>query len=731
MSAALDWRTAPVAVIAGMSDTRLKKQLPYRAQPLGELLANCQPQSAPKKSALAFLPSLYAEFDARDHAAQRERGQFVALVGDIDKGNHPLDLVADKVAAVVGEAAWTIYSTASARPDDRRWRVVIPLAEAVGFDVWHDAQLALVEALRGDGFELDMSAARAGQIAFLPNVPAEARDAANEPLFFERVASDPAAPGLELWHGTIADAIASLQAQREADDAERERIKAEAIKRRPRNPASSDDGGSMIEAFNRENTLSTMLERHGYEQSPRHGQDWRSPMQTSDSFATRVIEGGKWISLSASDAASGLGERCAAGCFGDAFDLFAHFEHGGDRKAALRVLHTERKASNSRHSEPPTSQGQEKAKTYQGEHKGGASHLPMMWWHDVTPQLNDLWLIKKLVPATGLCVIYGHPGSGKTFLALDFAFHVATGRDWHDRKVKQGLVVYVAAEGQAGLRNRITALKAHYGDQQIALALVPTAIDLQAHNADTPRLIELIKGAAEECGYDPALIVIDTLSKTFGGGKENTDDMATYVANCGLVANAFECCVAPVHHRPKDAESSEPRGHSSLKGGADTVILVEAGVTKKATVTKQKDAEIGERILFNLLPIRLGEDEDGEEVTSCVVLPATIDMNVSANPVAQARAKLSDKNKIVLRELGQALVHDGVAVPGEIPDTVINRAGTLKVARIDAWRTRAEAALRTGSDSKPDTARRTFDRAREALQGKGIIGVWEGFAWEL
>ena len=53
--------------------------------------------------------------------------------------------------------------------------------------------------------------------------------------------------------------------------------------------------------------------------------------------------------------------------------------------------------------------------------------LPLEWFADMEPQLSGLWLIKKLIPAHGLALIFGHPGSGKSFVALDFAFHVALG----------------------------------------------------------------------------------------------------------------------------------------------------------------------------------------------------------------------------------------------------------------------------------------------------------------
>lgn len=342
MNAAIDWRTVPVPVIAGLGDTRKNGAQPYAVKPLGELISTATPANLPKNKAFAFLPSLYAGTDARSHTAQRERGQFVALVGDVDDGDHPLARIETAIDQLASGVARTIYSTASAAEDRKRWRIIVPLASALPYADWRDAQLALADHMASKGIVLDTCAARPGQISYLPNVPEDARAPDGEPWFFQRAASDLDAPGLSVWSGTIANLIASIRAKRTADDAERDRIKREAFQRRARGPISSGDSGSMIEAFNRDNPITTLLDRYGYTQSPRHPEDWRSPHQTSESYATRVIDADKWISLSGSDAAAGLGERCSSGCFGDAFDLFVHFEQGGDRKAALRELYRER-----------------------------------------------------------------------------------------------------------------------------------------------------------------------------------------------------------------------------------------------------------------------------------------------------------------------------------------------------------------------------------------------------
>lgn len=378
MTAALDWRTAPVPFIAGLADTRLKSAQSYAVRPLREIMAESVPARRPKNQALAFLPSLYAANDARSHAAQRERGQFVALVGDVDEGDHSLAEIGKVIDTLaVGPVARSIYSTASAVPEGKRWRLIVPLASVLSYDDWRDAQLALVDLMTRYGIKLDTCAARPGQISYLPNVPDDARAPDGSPWFFDR-AADLDAPGLDISGGVIAEQMKAIRTQRAVDDAERERIKGEAFNRRARRPISSGDGGSMIESFNRDNSVATLLERYGYERSPRHSEDWRSPFQTSGSYATRVIEGDKWISLSGSDAAAGLGEMCAAGCFGDAFDLFVHFEQGGDRTAALRQLHREREAS----APAPASEAYD-------PDTGEVIEGP--WRRNIAPEPVDLW----------------------------------------------------------------------------------------------------------------------------------------------------------------------------------------------------------------------------------------------------------------------------------------------------------------------------------------------------
>lgn len=369
--------------------------------------------------------------------------------------------------------------------------------------------------------------------------------------------------------------------------------------------------------------------------------------------------------------------------------------------------------------------------THEPEDEPRLSELPIEWGEEIEPRLNSLWLVKRTLPQQGLALLYGHPGSGKSFLAIDIAMHVALGRDWNGCQTRKGVVVYVAAEGQNGLRNRVAAFRRHHSlAGSLPLALIPVPVDLHDPVVDRSKLVRAVRKACERYGDAPALIVLDTISKTLGAGKENTDDLAVYVANCGSLATEFGCCVLPVHHRPKDTESTEPRGHGSLKAGVDTVILVEAGRVKRARITKQKDGEERELVMFTLQPVELGVDDEGDTVTSCVVVPTLTDLGGGAsNKFQQKINALSPNHKIIFDQLGKALEVDGVSPSDAIPDDVLDRNRIGKVVSLRTLSDRAISTLRTVTDTDPDTPRRTFDRAKKALQAKGIIAVWEEWAW--
>lgn len=353
--------------------------------------------------------------------------------------------------------------------------------------------------------------------------------------------------------------------------------------------------------------------------------------------------------------------------------------------------------------------------------------LPLIWFDDNKPHLSGNWLIKNVLPAEAFCTIIGHPGCGKSFFALDMACHIAAGLKWQDRKVKQGLVLYIAAEGQRGQQNRVEAWKRHYEAQGLSFAMIPVAINLGARTEDLPKLFETIQAAVALAGIPLAALVVDTLNRTFGGGDENGTDMSEYVSNIGKVQTTFGCTAIVVHHIPKNSETVSERGHGSLRGAIETSLVVssdaESGL-RTVLCKKQKDAEDGWKLTFKLKVIELGEDEDGDPVTSCVVVPADASEAVQEKPKGP---RLNATQRQALNELQATLQAHRVGVPDDFPiERRGNMAGGIVTSRkVFQGRWTAIAA----SDKSDSVAAATFRRVITDLQNAGLVGVWNDFIW--
>lgn len=286
------------------------------------------------------------------------------------------------------------------------------------------------------------------------------------------------------------------------------------------------------------------------------------------------------------------------------------------------------------------------------------------------------------------------------------------------------------------MQNRITAWMMEHGQHDAPFVLIPTAVNMRAEDADVAQLIYEINEQIDEYGEQPALIVIDTLSKSLGGGDENTSDMATYMDNANMVAEGFECMVNIVHHRGKTTDNKEPRGHSSLKAGLDNVILMEEkGDTVLADITKQKEGETGLLCTFGLKIIDLGLDRDDEMQTSCVIEKTEIRENTSPKiPVSELeikRRKLTGFKKEVLATICKALEGKGIPIPPDVPKEAVGGLITKVVSR-DIVRDMffaSHIATETTETTNRDNLKDNLNRALRGLQQSEIIGHCNGFFW--
>ena len=271
-------------------------------------------------------------------------------------------------------------------------------------------------------------------------------------------------------------------------------------------------------------------------------------------------------------------------------------------------------------------------------------------WSEIGFDDAEEWLVKRVLPNRGVAVVFGKPASFKSFVVGHIALCAALGWRWAERRVSQAAVVYVAAEGAAGLRKRKAGyLKAYPHLQSVPFSLVATAPNLGAESGDLPDLVSAI----EVAGVVPGVIVLDTLAQTLGASDENGAGMTAFLANANRLAQRFACLVLVVHHVGL-GDDKRMRGHSSLAGGVDAAILCErlnGSLEATLTLLKLKNDASDVRFKVHLSRIVLGHDEDREEISTLIVEGVEEVQNVPSAPAEKAIPKSLRLLMEIVREL--------------------------------------------------------------------------------
>jgi hypothetical protein len=348
--------------------------------------------------------------------------------------------------------------------------------------------------------------------------------------------------------------------------------------------------------------------------------------------------------------------------------------------------------------------------------------LDLEWFDDLSPILGGAYLVKGLLDAGAMSVIYGPSNSGKTFWTIDLAYHIAIGAPWRGRRVTQASVLYLAAEGGRGVINRVAALKQAHGVCDAPFAVKRAGLDLLHDQADLQHIVDLSAEVRAKLPDAPHLIVIDTLSRVMAGGDENSAaDMTALIRNIDAIRATTGAHIATVHHTGKDAARGA-RGHSSLRAATDTEIeIMNEGGARAAMVTKQRDHEGGETFAFELKTVLLGHDQDGDEVSSCIIEATDADEFNAAKKAAKGRGK----NQHIIMEAFDQMVAEGLAVgnPGGVG---MPEPGQFLVVDTGELRRIAQGKMVGENTAK------LFRQAWEALTGPGGLFVaGDNLAWRI
>jgi len=287
-----------------------------------------------------------------------------------------------------------------------------------------------------------------------------------------------------------------------------------------------------------------------------------------------------------------------------------------------------------------------------------------------------------VLPRRGLAVLWGEPKSGKTFLILDMAYHIATGKKWRGLATKQGPVVYAAFEGQDGIYYRVHALK-HYlnGGNEFPMAVCKERLVFSKRSGIHRVFLKAIEKKCHEVA--PVMVVLDTLAQSIEGSENDPEHMGWYARAVYEMAERLRCLVVVVHH--PNAEGYKPRGHTALTGTCDAQIKV--GVKGKKRYWKveyTKDGPTCDPQGFSLVTYDTGMDdeESGERIYTCVIEHTEVDKRIDDGAEGS-----KDFVKPQLRRIMDALeplIRDEWASMDAWKDVVLRMEGLFRTRDMDS-----------------------------------------------
>lgn len=299
-----------------------------------------------------------------------------------------------------------------------------------------------------------------------------------------------------------------------------------------------------------------------------------------------------------------------------------------------------------------------------------------------------------MIETEAIGVVFGNPGCGKSFLAVDLACSVASGRDFHGRKVRQGSVFYIAGEGHNGLARRFHAWGRHHGQDMTRLPVFKSNRAAQLlDGASAAEVGRAVAGMSSLHGA-PALIIIDTLARNFGGGDENsTQDMNGFVAAIDDLRAGWPKTTIIIVHHTGHSDKGRGRGSTVLNGALDFEFRVEKD-DEEITIanTKMKDAPELPEQFFTLTDVELAP-----RIKSAVLVSS--DASTSAPKVR--KAKLTKPQQLALDTYKTAAAEHGIW-----------DGGAFRGLHVSDWRP-AFYAKHTGDNDK--SKQRVFHRARADL----------------
>ncbi|MGY6568650.1 MAG: AAA family ATPase [Salinarimonas sp.] len=347
---------------------------------------------------------------------------------------------------------------------------------------------------------------------------------------------------------------------------------------------------------------------------------------------------------------------------------------------------------------------------------GAAIPYPLRLLRDLDEEVTKEWLVHGMLGTGELSDVYGAPGSGKSVVIGDLAYHVAAGIDWHGRRVMQSAVLYVAAERRELVERRFVALRKTLGHADAPLGVIGGTFALAHDGDDKDRIIATALELGERAGLPCRLIILDTKNRVMAGRDENSaKDTSQLVANIDDIQNATGAHVTLIDHMPHEA--TRMRGHGALLGACDcTFRITKAGEFRTLEIDKVNDGPDDVKFTYRLRSVQIGYDHEAGEATTAPVVEA-------------AQGEAPKAHKPLPARYRQALdaLREAIGEHGKEPPEAMQLAKDVKAVEIDKWR--AEILARGIIDREAKNPRTDFSRIKTALKDRTIISERNGLVW--
>jgi len=344
------------------------------------------------------------------------------------------------------------------------------------------------------------------------------------------------------------------------------------------------------------------------------------------------------------------------------------------------------------------------------------------------------WLIESIIPKRAFVALFAPPASWKSFIALDLAEAIATGREWMGYKIpKKGAVLFISGEGHGGMGARVKACKIQNNSPDGAnLYVIRAQINIRSSQEDFDALTSAINELVAQIDEPLEIIILDTLMRMSGGNfnENSSEDMGGFIAQTGKLQQLYNCALMVIHHSGKHIKGL--RGHSSLLGAVDTELEIQRqdSVINSAdpsvignavlTVSKQKDGADSIVVGIEVVLVEIGTSSLGFEITTSLAIRHNQDIAGSNSQGNKNNAGSGGNQKIEMDSLMKVIKAKGSY--REVDGT--SRYGVA----LDDWRAEFWGMKGCTEDDKA-AFKKAWLRARERLVAVNKIVIGSGWVW--